>query len=77
MYPCPLAAEILKNPLEIDRGDLIVPRAPGLGVEVDESVAERYPWVPGPWSFFRIDSPAQTLAVTSDHSIPWDTGLEK
>lgn len=73
MYPFPLAAEILKQPLEIDRGDLVVPRRPGLGVEVDESVIERYPWIPGPWSFFRIDSPAQTLAVTSDHSIQWDS----
>jgi L-alanine-DL-glutamate epimerase-like enolase superfamily enzyme len=77
MYPFPLAADILKQPLEIDRGDLVVPRGPGLGVEVDEAVLERYPWIPGPWSFFRIDSPASTMAVTSDHSIPWDTGTEK
>jgi L-alanine-DL-glutamate epimerase-like enolase superfamily enzyme len=42
--PFPLAAEILKAPLEIDRGYLTVPRAPGLGVMVDESVVERYPW---------------------------------
>ena len=27
MYPFPLAGEILKEPLEIDHGDLIVPRA--------------------------------------------------
>ena len=32
MYPFPLAAEILKDPLQIDHGDLIVPREPGLGV---------------------------------------------
>ena len=31
MYAFPLAAEILKDPLEIDHGDLIVPRAPGIG----------------------------------------------
>jgi L-alanine-DL-glutamate epimerase-like enolase superfamily enzyme len=72
MYPFPLAAEILKEPLQIDRGDLIVPRGAGLGVEVDESVIERYPWIPGPWSFFRTDSPAETRAVMSDHSVPWD-----
>jgi L-alanine-DL-glutamate epimerase-like enolase superfamily enzyme len=53
-YPCysnppfPLAAEILKEPLTLDRGDLVVPRAPGLGVTIDESVVERYPWIPGP-----------------------------
>ena len=72
MYPFPLAAEILTEPLEIERGDLIVPRAPGLGVTVDERVIERYPWIPGPWSLFRTDAPAETRAVTSDHSIPWD-----
>ncbi len=71
MYPFPLASEILKDPLELEGGDLIVPRGPGLGVTVDESVIERYPWVPGPWSFFRIDSPPETLAVTSDHSVKW------
>jgi L-alanine-DL-glutamate epimerase-like enolase superfamily enzyme len=68
MYPFPLAAEILADPLELDGGDLVVPRAPGLGVTVDERVVERYPWIPGPWSFFRTDSPAETRAVTSDHS---------
>jgi len=74
MYPFPLAAEILQQPLELDRGDLIVPRTPGLGVQVDESVVERYPWIPGPWSLFRTESPAETLAVTSDHSIKWEAG---
>ena len=72
MYPFPLAAEILTQPLEIERGDLIVPRTPGLGVTVDERVIERYPWIPGPWSLFRTDSPAETRAVTSDHSVQWD-----
>ncbi|HVN05327.1 MAG TPA: mandelate racemase/muconate lactonizing enzyme family protein [Bryobacteraceae bacterium] len=72
MYPFPLAAEILKDPLEIDHGNLIVPRGPGLGVTVDESVIERYPWIPGPWSYFRTDSPAETRAVTSDHSVQWE-----
>jgi len=72
MYPFPLAAEILKEPLRIERGELIVPREPGLGMEVNEAVIEKYPWIPGPWSYFRIDSPAQTLAVVGDHSIPWE-----
>jgi L-alanine-DL-glutamate epimerase-like enolase superfamily enzyme len=72
MYPFPLAAEILKEPLQLDRGDLVVSRAPGLGIVVDESVVERYPWKPGPWSYFRTDSPPQTRAVTSDHSIQWE-----
>jgi L-alanine-DL-glutamate epimerase-like enolase superfamily enzyme len=72
MYPFPLASEILKEPLELDHGDLIVPRKPGLGVVVDESVIEHYPWIPGPWSYFRIDSPAETRAIMSDHSLQWD-----
>jgi L-alanine-DL-glutamate epimerase-like enolase superfamily enzyme len=72
MYPFPLAAEILKDPLELDFGDLIVSRAPGLGVTVDEAVIERYPWIPGPWSYFRTDAPAETRAVMSDHSVQWD-----
>jgi len=71
MYPFPLAAEILKEPLELERGNLVVPRTPGLGVTVDESVLERYPWIPGPWSYFRTDSPAETRAVMSDHSVKW------
>jgi L-alanine-DL-glutamate epimerase-like enolase superfamily enzyme len=72
MYPFPLASDILKRPLTIDNGDLIVPRAPGLGIDVDESAIEKYPWIPGPWSFFKIDSPAETRSVTSDHSEQWN-----
>jgi L-alanine-DL-glutamate epimerase-like enolase superfamily enzyme len=72
MYEFPAAEEILKAPLEIRDGELIVPRTPGLGVEVDESIVKRYPWIPGPWSYFRIDSPPEMLAVTSDHSIQWE-----
>jgi L-alanine-DL-glutamate epimerase-like enolase superfamily enzyme len=74
MYPFPPASEILTEPLELERGSLIVPRTPGLGVTVDERVIERYPWIPGPWSLFRTDSPAETRAVTGDHSVPWDAG---
>ena len=40
----PLGMEMLKQPLAIERGDLVVPRGPGLGVEIDESVIWRYPW---------------------------------
>ncbi len=72
MYPFPLASEILGQPLEIERGELIVPRGPGLGIDIDEGVIDKYPWIPGPWSFFRIDSPPQTLAVAGDHSVPWE-----
>jgi L-alanine-DL-glutamate epimerase-like enolase superfamily enzyme len=66
MYPFPLASEILKEPLELDNGDLLVPRKPGLGVTVDESVVDRYSWIPGPWSYFRTESPRASRAVSSD-----------
>ncbi len=71
MYPFPLATEILNEPLDIQSGILHVPRRPGLGVEVDESVVERYPWIPGAWSYFRLISPPGVWSVTSDHSIQW------
>jgi L-alanine-DL-glutamate epimerase-like enolase superfamily enzyme len=71
MYPFPLSDEILREPLAIENGDLVVPRGPGLGVWIDERVIEKYPFIPGPWSFFRLDSPAETVAVTGDHSVKW------
>ena len=69
MYPWPLAREILKTPLDIENGELILNRRSGLGIDVDESVIERYPWQPGPWSFFTLISPPGTFAVVGDHSI--------
>jgi L-alanine-DL-glutamate epimerase-like enolase superfamily enzyme len=71
MYPFPLAAEVLKDPLQIEDGDLIVPRTGGLGVTVDERIFERYPWLPGPWSSFTTTDPAETWSVTGDHSVQW------
>ncbi len=71
MYPFPLAAEILKSPLQIDNGDLILDRRPGLGVEIDETIIDRYPYIPDPWSYFHIDAPEETRAVTADHSQQW------
>jgi L-alanine-DL-glutamate epimerase-like enolase superfamily enzyme len=56
MYPFPLAAEVLKEALQLDNGGLILPKGPGLGVEVDEGVIERYPWIPGPWCIVHADS---------------------
>ena len=71
MYPFPLAADILKDPLEIENGELILSREPGLGVTIDETVIERYPWIPGPWSTFTIHSPRNTFAVSGDHAVAW------
>lgn len=56
MYPFPLAADILKEPLHLDHGDLIVPNKPGLGIDIDETVLERYPWIPGGSSFLGMQS---------------------
>lgn len=71
MYPFPLAAEVLREPLQIEHGDLVVPRAPGLGVNVDERVIENYPWIPGPWSIFELISPPCKWSVSGDHAQPW------
>jgi L-alanine-DL-glutamate epimerase-like enolase superfamily enzyme len=71
MYPFELADDILAEPLPIENGHLVVPDGPGLGVDVDESVIDRYPFLPGPWSFFRLDSPPSTVAVVGDHSVKW------
>lgn len=67
MYPYPLADEILREPLHIENGDLLIPDGPGLGIEVDESVIERYPYVPGPWSIFRQTSPPIEVLLSGDH----------
>jgi L-alanine-DL-glutamate epimerase-like enolase superfamily enzyme len=71
MYPFPLAEEVLREPLTVVGGDLVVPKGPGLGIEVDERVIAKYPFIAGPWSIFRIDSPPQTVGVTGDHSVKW------
>jgi L-rhamnonate dehydratase len=38
----PLSRDIARNPLRLEDGYLRVPQEPGLGVEVDETVIERY-----------------------------------
>lgn len=71
MYPFPLSDQILKEPLQMENGHLIVSDKPGLGIEVNERAVNDFPWIPGPWSFFQIDSPPETVAVTGDHSVKW------
>lgn len=71
MYPFALANEVLAEPLPIERGDLVVPRAPGLGMKINEGVIEKYPWLPGPWSKFKLISPPGEWVVTGDHSVQW------
>ena len=36
--------EVLKTPLRWEEGDIVVPDAPGLGVELNEKVARAHPW---------------------------------
>ncbi len=71
MYPFPLSDEILSDPLKIRAGRLHIPTRPGWGIAIDEKVLDKYPFIPGPWSFFQLDSPRQTVAVTGDHSVKW------
>lgn len=71
MYPFPLSEEILSESLEIVSGYLKMPQGSGLGIKINEAVIEKYPFIPGPWSFFHQDSPKTTIAVTGDHSVKW------
>lgn len=74
MYPFPLAEEILAEPLPIRKGVLELDLTrPGFGIDVNPSVVDRFPWIPGPWSFFKFNSPAETWAVTGDHSQRWSS----
>jgi L-alanine-DL-glutamate epimerase-like enolase superfamily enzyme len=74
MYPFQLADEILSEPLNIEDGYLILADGPGMGTDINEGVIEKYPFVPGPWSIFDLDSSAETIAVTGDHSLKWVKG---
>ena len=71
MYPFPLADEILAEPLTIKAGRLEMPTKAGWGIAINEEVIQKYPFIPGPWSFFELDSPKETIAVTGDHSVKW------
>lgn len=42
----PPKSEIVKSPLKLDNGFLIIPEAPGIGIELAEDAAERYPYKP-------------------------------
>jgi L-alanine-DL-glutamate epimerase-like enolase superfamily enzyme len=81
MYPYPLADEILKEPLAIENGEMLIPDGPGLGVEVDDSVVERYPYISGPWSTFRLSEmprsggghgSSEEMHLGGDHTAMWD-----
>jgi L-alanine-DL-glutamate epimerase-like enolase superfamily enzyme len=76
MYPFPLAEDLLREPLEIEHGDLVVPHGPGLGVQINESAIERYRWIPGPWSWVKLDSPEETLYLNGDFEMQREGGKQ-
>ena len=61
LYPFPGAYECIVEPLQVEQSYLTVPLRPGLGVDVDESVCERYPYVPGPWNYTTLSTPPVLL----------------
>lgn len=48
-----LSEEILKTPLTFENGELVVPEAPGLGVEINETMIRKFPWKSGPASILK------------------------
>jgi len=71
MYPYPLSDELVPDaPRPVD-GEFPLPDGPGLGVTVDEAMVEKYPYRPGPWSIFELESPPTKLALSGDHALPW------
>ena len=42
----PPKSDIVKNPLKVEKGFLLVPDAPGIGVELADDAAERHPFKP-------------------------------
>lgn len=71
MYPYSLSDELVPDaPRPVD-GEFPLPDGPGLGVTVDEAMMDKYPYLPGPWSIFELESPPTKLALSGDHALPW------
>lgn len=71
MYPFPLSDELVPDAPIPEKGELPLPEGPGLGVSIEEAVFDRYPYLPGPWSIFELESPPSKLALSGDHALPW------
>ena len=56
MYPFPLAFDILDGEPSVTNGRLTVPGGPGLGIDVNLGVTEKYPFEDGPWTEFQYKS---------------------
>lgn len=50
MVQGPLQWEILRNPPQIEDGHLVLPQAPGLGVELADDLETRFPYIEGSWA---------------------------
>jgi D-galactarolactone cycloisomerase len=50
-----LREELLIEPIEMIGGELVVPDLPGLGVQINDAILEKYPYVPGTIQRFRIE----------------------
>lgn len=48
MYRFSLGDELLKQPVCVENGALMLPATAGLGVEINPAVIQRYPWKSGP-----------------------------
>ena len=71
MYPYPLSDELVPDaPIPV-AGELSLPDGPGLGITVNEAMMDKYPYRPGPWSIFELESPPTKLALSGDHALPW------
>lgn len=71
MYPYPLSDGLVPDAPRPLQGELDLPDGPGLGVTVDEGMLDEYPYLPGPWSIFELESPPSKLALSGDHALPW------
>jgi L-alanine-DL-glutamate epimerase-like enolase superfamily enzyme len=74
MYPYSLSDELVPDAPVPTAGEFPLPDGPGLGVTVDESMIDKYPYRPGPWSIFELYSPPTKLALSGDHALPWAEG---
>jgi L-alanine-DL-glutamate epimerase-like enolase superfamily enzyme len=71
MYPYALSDELVPDAPTPLNGELALPEGHGLGVTVDERMLDEYPYQPGPWSIFELESPPAKLALSGDHALPW------
>ncbi len=71
MYPFPLSDELVPDAPTPVNGELPLPNGSGLGVTVDEAMVDKYPYRPGPWRIFELESPPTKLALSGDHALPW------